>query len=251
VLNGLRIAKVPYYIRSTITLVRALEPGARLSGLARTKPLSFRNGLELEVSELLELLLTKETICDDAYELAELADADPRVIVDVGAGIGDFAVLAASTFPEAEVLALEPDPKSFAVLERNVRRNGLANVDARCTAVGTRGTYGFNRARWSAQGTAFSAGTTLVVPATRLDRVIAGRRVDLLKVDCEGAELEVLESAGESLALVERIAVEYHDHLVDDAGGRVEELLRAAGLAVRRQPDRYDRCIGYVHARRL
>jgi hypothetical protein len=41
------------------------------------------------------------------------------------------------------------------------------------------------------------------------------------------------------------------DHLIADGGDRVEELLRAAGLGVRRSPDRYNRSIGYVHARRL
>jgi FkbM family methyltransferase len=247
----LPIAKLPYYMRSTITLARWLQPGTRLAGLSRRQPLSFRNGVVLEVPELLELLLAKETICEDVYGLADLTDADPRLIVDVGAGIGDFAVLAASSFPAARVLALEPIPRSFAALERNLGRNGLTNVEAHCTAVGTRPEYALHRARWSAQASAVSADGALVVPAMPLDRLIAGRQVDLLKIDCEGAELEVLDSAGDSLDLVARLVVEYHDHLIAGAGDRVEELLRAAGLGVRRSPDRYNRSIGYVHARRL
>src|SRR4051812_2333108 len=93
------LVKCPYYLRSLIVLVRALEPKGRVRGLLGRGPLVFRRGFELEAPELLDLLVAKETVCDDAYRLDSLRDEAPRLIVDVGAGIGDFTVLAAWTFP--------------------------------------------------------------------------------------------------------------------------------------------------------
>src|SRR5207249_284305 len=121
---------------------------------------------------------------------------DPRLIVDVGAGIGDFTALAASAFPAAQILALEPNPQSFAVLERNVRRNRLSNVDARCIAVGTREFYELGEAWWSATATAYAGRSIRTVTASPLRELIGDRDVDLLKIDCEGAELDVLDSLG-------------------------------------------------------
>lgn len=210
--------------------------------------LTLRNGLRFEVPELLDLLVLKETLFDDVYRLGELADG-PGLIVDVGAGIGDFTVFAASRLPRTWVVACEPNPQTFGVLERNVRRNGLSNVDIRCVAVGTQRTYTLGRDRWSAETSTFqTGGPTFQAPAVSLDELIGNRDVHLLKIDCEGAELDVLESLDHSIDRVRRIAVEYHDHLVEAAGARVEQVLGAKGFVVMREPDRYDGRIGYIHA---
>lgn len=82
----------------------------------------------------------------------------------------------------------------------------------------------------------------------RLDELLAGQTVDLLKIDCEGSELDVLESLGAHAARVSRIAVEYHDQLLPDAGARVEGFLRSRGFDTSRLPDPYDLRLGYVYA---
>lgn len=245
-----RLRKFPYYLRSAITLMLALRVRSWL-GLLLWRPggtLELRNGLILEVPELLDLLIIKETICDDAYHLGELA-VDTGLIVDVGAGIGEFAVFAASKFMRGSVLACEPDPVAFAVLERNIRRNRLANVEARRVAVGTRDAYTVARSRWSAETMTRPIGTSASsAVGERLDELIADRAVDLVKIDCEGAELDVLESLGGKFSDVKRIVIEYHDHLVKDGGGRIVRLLREHGYVVTRIPNRYDKRIGYVYA---
>ncbi|MEM6996443.1 MAG: FkbM family methyltransferase, partial [Myxococcota bacterium] len=51
--------------------------------------------------------------------------------VDVGANLGYYTVLAAKKVgPSGRVFAFEPDPESFALLKRNVDRNGLTNITA-------------------------------------------------------------------------------------------------------------------------
>lgn len=132
VVSGLHARKLAYVL-SAGSLARAVRPlswPALLSGRVR-----LRCGLVLEASELFDLLVLKETVCDDVYRLRALAG--PRLIVDVGAGIGDFSLVAASRFPAAQVIAFEPQPEAFAVLERNLAANELQNVEAHCVAVGT------------------------------------------------------------------------------------------------------------------
>jgi FkbM family methyltransferase len=245
-----RLRKLPYYAHSVVTLAAALRPESWLRMLLwhGQGTITFRNGLRFEVPELLDLLVLKETLFDDVYRLGRLSDG-PGLIVDVGAGIGDFTVLAASRLPRARVVACEPNPQTFAALERNVRRNRLSNVDMRCVAVGTQSTYALGRGRWSAKTSTFqTGGPAFEAPAVSLDELIGRRDVELLKIDCEGAELDVLESLDHSVDQVRRIAVEYHDHLVEAAGARVEQLLSAQRFVVVREPDRYDGRIGYVHA---
>jgi FkbM family methyltransferase len=245
-----QLRKLLYYWRSAVTLAAALEPQSFLRILlwkSGRHDLTLRSGLRFEVNDLLDLLVLKETLFDDVYRIGQLRD-EPRLIVDVGAGIGDFTVLAASTFPRASILACEPNPQVFALLERNVRSNRLANIDARGIAVGTAAAYELMQPRWSVEtSTHRREGSRFRADGIRLEELIGSRRAELVKIDCEGAELDVLESLGGAVRQVEHIAVEYHDHLAPAAGDRVEQFLRAQGFLVTREPDRYDARIGYVY----
>jgi FkbM family methyltransferase len=245
------LRKLPYYARSAAVLARELRGESLLRALLRLPgPLELRNGLMLEVPELLDLLVLAEIVCDDVYRLRDLGQ-DASLIVDVGSGIGDFALLAALRFPGATVIACEPNPETYGVLVRNVERNGARNVDARSIAVGTRASYVLRKGAWSAEASAAgSSGMIATVAARRLDELIGPLEADLVKVDCEGGELDVLESLGTQVDHVRRFAIEYHDHLLVDAAARVVRLLRDRGFQASRLPDRYDSRIGYVYAQR-
>jgi FkbM family methyltransferase len=242
--------KLLYYWHSVVTLAGAMEPQSLLRMLLWTsgrQDLTLKSGLRFRVGDLLDLLILKETLFDDAYRLRRLPD-EPRLIVDVGAGFGDFTVLAASMFPRASVVACEPNPQAFALLERNVRENRLANVDARCVAVGTAADYELVRPRWSVETSRqLTKGSRFTAVGVRLDELIGRRDAQLVKIDCEGAELDVLESLGDAIGQVDCIAAEYHSHLAPSAGDRVEQFLRARRFLVTREPDRYDARIGYIY----
>ena len=128
----LRPRKTLYYLRSLVALFALAEPASLLRFLAgggRGGRLVLRDGTTLQLGGLLVLIL-KETIVDDSYRLLELDGTAPATIVNVGASVGDFAVWAARRFPSATVVACEPNPASFQLLEENVHANGLTNVAA-------------------------------------------------------------------------------------------------------------------------
>lgn len=156
-------------------------------------------------------------------------------IIDGGANIGAATIWWRSRWPKARVIAFEPDPQIFEILRFNTRF--LAGVELHLCAL----TGGGSDLFW-AEGT--DAGRLepgrahdhglVTVPTMLLSEVLRKLpRVDLLKLDIEGAETEVLEEAEAHLAKVDHIFVEYHS-VVD----RRQTLGRLAGL-LERQGFRY------------
>ena len=147
--------------------------------------------------------------------------APGSVVADVGANIGVFALWAAHCGAK-RVLAFEPSASTFALLQRNVEENGLQDViEAHRAAV-----YGVDGAQvpFARNGSMYSAigddsdGESDLVPTVTLNTIVrrAGGRVDLLKLDCEGAEYAAIEAA--DLGGVGEVKLEYHR-------GRADQLI--------------------------
>ena len=122
-----------------------------------------------------------------------------RTIVDVGANVGSFAVYAAQSSPRARIFCYEPEEQNFQRLKRNLAINGLdGRVNAFRSAVASRS--GSRKLAVSASPlNAFDdlrdSATHQDVACTTLQDI---RRehgldsLDLLKMNCEGAEYEIL-----------------------------------------------------------
>jgi FkbM family methyltransferase len=130
------------------------------------------------------------------------------VVIDVGANIGVFAVVMARLAPKGRVFAFEPAPENFAYLLRNIAANRAGNVTAEQSAVWDRpGTVPFVYTPESPSGSFVAAGGseppgTMAVEAVRLDDYVTGlglRRIDLVMIDAEGAEMPVLRGASQTL----------------------------------------------------
>ena len=122
--------------------------------------------------------------------------------VDVGAHIGLLTLAGARAVgASGKVLAIEPVPLTFELLQRSLTINGLAGrVEGKCQAVGAhharckffvRDVLGHSSLT---QGEFAAAANEIEVSVTPLDElVLRNERVDVIKIDVEGAELEVLE----------------------------------------------------------
>ena len=184
----------------------------------------------------------------------------PRVlsgeIVDIGANIGAFTLDAAILYPAATVHAYEPDPRAREVLERNVEANALSSrVRIWPEAVaGTAGTLTLWRADGSMESSAHlpDAGRrdSCDVAAVTLPTVVArtSGRVALLKIDCEGAEAEIMENAGPSLDAVDYLVAEYHRALVVDVIPRMRRVLEPSFAVTVSEGQR---CGPMIRARRV
>ncbi|MGI8551703.1 MAG: FkbM family methyltransferase [Dehalococcoidia bacterium] len=172
------------------------------------------------------------------YDIPVIVWDDIKSVVDCGANVGTFALWVAQK-SACRILAVEPDPRTFALLERNVA--GLAHrVSLLQAAVaghdGTRMLYA--RAETSSSsffGAADSAVRQVHVQTLTLADVL--RRapslpIDLLKIDIEGAEYEVFQSCDTcDLAQVRVAIVECHS-VTDDDLALVTTRLGTSGMTV-------------------
>lgn len=137
-----------------------------------------------------------------------------RVLVDVGANIGmTSAALAAGAPDHAALLCFEPDPRCGDLLRHNMDVNGLST--ARCIDVAVGEHDGTARMRKASTNSATNlilgadsrvqkaGGQVVDVPIRRLDTVLAEQgldRLDVLKIDVEGAESLVMRGGAAAIA---------------------------------------------------
>ncbi|MBM4285261.1 MAG: FkbM family methyltransferase [Deltaproteobacteria bacterium] len=161
-------------------------------------------------------------------------------IIDVGAFIGAFTVYSAQK--AQRVIACEPNPESFALLKQNVFLNELNNVDLIPAAVGGSreprtltidrqspnqggaNIFGHRSLTGEITETSFADGVAhdeISVPTITMEDIFKRFEIaicDLLKMDCEGAEYEIIfQMPEDTLRKIDRIAIEYHNFIFDEA----------------------------------
>jgi FkbM family methyltransferase len=160
------------------------------------------------------------------HRLLDRFVAPGSTVVDVGANIGYNTLHAARRAgPRGRVVAIEPTPDNLAVLRRNVAAAGLDNVVIEAVAAGAAAGSRdlFVRGAVSAVNSFFpqscyaSVTDVLPVPVLPVDDLVAA--ADLVKIDVEGAELDVLEGMPRVLRAPQLVLiVEWHPLLQQLAG---------------------------------
>jgi len=167
------------------------------------------------------------------------------VVYDVGASVGLYSVLLAKAVGDhGQVVAFEPDKRSYRRLQENVRLNGLANVRAFCRALGER-----NGTATLYLGEEWPSCSSLVprsdvrVAAREIVEVVEGdgyRDLENLpipqaiKIDVEGAERDVLRGLRKTLTenACRFVCCEVHPELLSsgETPKEIMELLRSCGF---------------------
>jgi FkbM family methyltransferase len=167
-----------------------------------------------------------------AHEYEFDLPVEPRTILDVGANIGMASIYFANRYPSAKIIAIEPEPTNFRMLEKNIAAYpGISAVRAALwpsggevsvvAPSGMNGSYG----HW---GFTVSDGTgvrAVTVPAILQEFEIA--TIDILKVDIEGAELELFSANCEWLKHVRYVMIETHDRFRPGCAQTVHSALGA------------------------
>jgi FkbM family methyltransferase len=154
-------------------------------------------------------------------------------VIDVGANIGYNTIYAARLAgPRGRVIALEPTPDTLTVLRHNIAASGLANVAIEPVAAG--GSAGscdfFIRGEISAVNSRYpdsryaSVTSVVRVPVTPLDDLVEGA-ADMVKIDVEGAELDVLDGMSRLLRAPAITLIVEWDPLHQQAAGHSADAL--------------------------
>jgi FkbM family methyltransferase len=161
-----------------------------------------------------DLFVLYEVLAFNAYHIASslLPTDNVRVIVDCGANIGITSLFLAARYPRAMILSVEPHHENFAILESNVKILPRILPIRACITGTSQNAVRFtaDEAAWGNRIATDSHG--MLVPAITIDELCEQNgieKIDLLKLDIEGAEAQVLKN-GAFLARTEHIIVELH-----------------------------------------
>lgn len=146
----------------------------------------------------------------------------PKTIIDAGANIGLTSILLANKYPDSRIFAIEPEIRNFAMLELNVRqypniipinRAVWHQKDKLTIADPGRGTWGFTTIRHNSISNSMEDKSNLIETLT-IDELVQDynlKEIDLLKIDIEGAELELFKHQGNWLSITNSIIIELHE----------------------------------------
>lgn len=139
---------------------------------------------------------------------------DNPMIIDCGANYGTSVLYFKHIYPKARIVAFEADPYIFSFLKQNVEQHKLKDVKI------------YNLALWNEETTisfisegadggritddAKKSRNAVAVQTVCLSKYIGNSKIDMLKMDIEGAEYLVLEECADKLKQVENIFIEYH-----------------------------------------
>jgi len=255
------ISRFRYYLSSIPRMLRGFRNWptvfALFLRLPTPRPITLRlrdSGLRLQVRTALDAWLVKEVCLERQYEAASVPIQDGWTLIDIGGGIGEFAIDVARRFPQARVLAYEPAPDSYSLLQHNIGLNHLTNVLVLPYAVAAApGQVGLRRrsgqgALTTTQGEEGAAAAT----AVSLEDILRSNgieRCDFLKIDCEGCEYSVLLSASsDTLHRISVICLEYHDRLMSRSHLELKDHLERNGFRVSTHPSPVHRGQGLLTA---
>ncbi len=173
------------------------------------KKINFLN-YKIRVPDALSFIWQfKEIFVDESYKF-ESKLTEP-VIYDCGSNIGMSCIYFKKIFSGAKIKAFEADPKISRYLKENLNANGLNDVEVIDKAVWVND-GGVELNIEGADGSSiYTEGKKQKVSSIRLkDLLDSESRIDMLKMDIEGAENDVILDCGNSLKIVKNIFIEYH-----------------------------------------
>lgn len=134
------------------------------------------------------------------------------VIIDCGANIGISSLYFKTIYPNATLIAFEPDESLAEIFQKNMVQNGVTNFTLHKAAVWTEnGFISFNNMGSEASSIDVSGNSSATVPTVNLALILAEYPIiDLLKIDIEGAEYPVIQDIAHELKRVQNLFIEYH-----------------------------------------
>lgn len=184
----------------------------------------------------------QEIFLSDEYEF--LTQNPTPYILDCGSHIGLSVLFFKEKYPQARIVAFEPDPVNFNLLNKNINVNRVDYVSTHNLAISGRDGYvslygEFNASNPRASGNSIvqswaNPGSDMIeVETVKLSKFI-NQPVDFLKLDIEGAESDVLPEITPKLHWVEALCIEFHAVNNDDVQNlpKIETLLKEYGFTV-------------------
>jgi FkbM family methyltransferase len=204
-----------------------------------------------DMSTFVRIFIEREYSCLDDLEQVDL-------IIDCGAYVGYSSADFLNRFPSSHVVAIEPDPKNFSVLRKNLAPYGN-RVELLQAAVWSHpGLLSFSETKyrdgkaWSThvrESTSGEAPSVIAIDISTILEQSCRQRISILKVDIEGAEGVVFKKGGGFEKWIDRvdvIVIELHDDsefgpcsdiFLSSISGRGFQITQSGELTICKRPD--------------
>ena len=221
----------------------ALKSALGAQGRTGLVDLRTADGLTITIRQNYgDAMTIAEIFLRDSY-IRDLTLPDNPVVIDVGGFVGDFSLYAVKRLNARRVIVCEPSPRNWTLLLKNIANNGyqdrIVPVNKAVTAGGDAMMNIDAPDEEQCMVSALYSGEQPLsaVPGVSLAELLrdyAIENVDLLKIDCEGAEFAILESTPSDVySRIRNIVFEYHQ--IDDVWTKlksVKERLRQEGYVL-------------------
>lgn len=177
------------------------------------------------------------------------------IVIDIGANSGFFSIFAAKKANKGRVISFEPVPYLIKKIEENIKENKISNITLEQIAISNTN----SSSEFYISNT--HSGCHSLFKRDNLDKKITVKtmtlenycsvnnigKINLLKLDCEGAEYDIFNSLSESFLKknVEKISMEYHDVINSEKHERIVDLLIKNNFKVKTIGDLSS---GYIYA---
>ncbi len=261
----MKLSKWIYYSRSMITLLTRFKHPAKtvrmFSGAFKDYPTKIelrRSDLQFWVRSPMDMWVVKETCVDRDYlnQIGQI-HTDWNVI-DIGAGIGDFTILASKQASNGVVHAYEPFDESVTLLQKNIVLNDSQNVVSYAEAVASK-----NGRMILEEDDSEAVSKKFVMDASKLGQAVdavsleqriqqlPAQKCDFLKIDCEGGEFDIiLNSPVSCFDKIDRIGLEYHDGFTEHSHEDIIDFLERVGFQVLQEDNPVHDNLGFLYAQR-
>lgn len=191
---------------------------ARKIGIKFTRAANFRipekikiNGKEIKIASLDDIgskTAFIEIFLDDCYKIRKLKNENIKTILDIGGHSGFFSLHCRNIFPDAHIHAYEPNPKMAEIIKANSQSGNFIFFDEAVDLKDSAANLIINNNSVLTKTIEKTNGNIILTAFSKcLQRLDAS--VDLLKMDCEGAEWEILKDK-QSSKKVKFLTMEYH-----------------------------------------
>ncbi len=193
-----------------------------------------KSGLKIKIrTNSTDLMALTNVWLSQEYDLKKFNLKKDCIIIDIGAHIGLFALFSCKLCPNGKIFCYEPVKENFELLEQNIQLNNISNIIIQNTAVSKDSSFVkiFLDDDFSAHSMYQENKNSINVKSYSFSDIIKNNNIskcNLLKLDCEGAEYEIIDSLSDELFMkIDNIVMEYHfadskPQLVNELLGKIE-----------------------------